>query len=81
MKRIDTNKVLMLARKHLGQNSSARSCMADAINALNTGDLDLATRWALRSLAHSVGIFHADYVTAFNASGLNGGSRLVPIVG
>ena len=75
--KVDTNKVLALARKHLGENSSARACMASAVTAQNDGDLDLAARWALRSLAHSVGILHADYTSAFKAAGITGEVRLV----
>ncbi len=77
MKRQSTHKVLMLARKHLGQNSSARVCMSDAIRAIDRGDIDRAERMALRSLAHSVGILHADYSAAFHASGIEGNVHLV----
>lgn len=75
--KLDTNKVLTLARQHLGTNSSARACMADAVKAHDSGDLNLAARWALRSLAHSVGILHPDYMRAFHASGVGGEVRLV----
>lgn len=60
----NTAALLALARKHLN-GSSARACMADAVAAQDKGDLALAERWALRSLAHSVGILHADYARAF----------------
>ena len=75
--KLDTNKVLTLARQHLTTNSLARACMASAVVAHDAGDLDLAARWALRSLAHSVGILHPDYTRAFNASGIPGEVRLV----
>lgn len=77
---INSEKVLRLARKHLGNNSSARACMKDSIAALNRGELDLAMRWALRSLAHSIGILHVDYKAAFNASGISGQCGIVLIV-
>jgi hypothetical protein len=62
-----TEQVLILARKHLGQGtmeSSARLCLADAVTQRDAGDLDAARRWAIKSLAYSVGIFHADYQRA-----------------
>ena len=56
---------LRLARKHLSNGaemaSSARVAMADAVAALDRGDLTIAVNRARRSLAYSVGIFHADY--------------------
>lgn len=78
--RIDTAKVFALARKHLGNgsayDSSARSCMADAMR-LQTDDTPRAMVYALRSLAYSIGILHADYARAFHASGIGGEVRLV----
>lgn len=58
--------LLALARKHLGgaMESSARLCLADAIEASNRGDFEVAIARALKSLAYSVGIFHPDYVRA-----------------
>ena len=65
---MQTEKVLILARKHLGNNavmeSSARFCMAEAVARMNEDKPDLARSWAIRSLEYSVGIFHADYRSA-----------------
>lgn len=76
----DSTKVFALARKHLGNgsayDSSARLCMADAMR-LETDDLPRAMVCAMRSLAYSVGILHADYAKAFHASGIGGDVRLV----
>jgi hypothetical protein len=77
--KLDTDKVLNIARQHLGNNSSARACMTDAIKAKDAGNLDMAARWALRSIAHSVGILHPDYSKAFRASGVQGEVRLVGV--
>lgn len=57
------DKTLALARKHLTEasNGSDRFCMYEAIKAQDRGDLDAAKMWAIKSLAHSVGIFHNDY--------------------
>lgn len=73
------DKVLVLARKNLGgtMESSARACLSDAISAMNGGNHDMALRYALRSIAYSVGILHADYAKAFKASGFAGEARLV----
>ncbi len=78
--RIDSDKVFRIARKHLSNNSSARACMSDAMAALNREEIDLAVRWSLRSLAHSVGILHPDYKIAYNASGVQGPCHLVAII-
>lgn len=58
-----TDKILALARKHLGgvMESSARFCLAEAVARYDDGDLDAARRCALDSLKYSVGVFHADY--------------------
>jgi hypothetical protein len=60
---MSTETVVIKARKHLGgtMESSARLCLANAVAALDRGDYDAARRWAVKSLAYSVGIFHADY--------------------
>jgi len=61
---MDTNSVIIAARKHLIhaiQESSARLCLADAVAAYDREDLLAARAWAVKSLAYSVGIFHADY--------------------
>jgi hypothetical protein len=41
--------------------SSARLCLADAIELQERGMLDYARTRALKSLCYSVGIFHPDY--------------------
>lgn len=51
--------------------------MNDAMIMLNRGELENSVIWALRSLAHSVGILHPDYTKAFKASGISGEVRLV----
>jgi hypothetical protein len=60
-----TNKAIVLARKHIAANSanesSARFCLNDALRAVEREDYRAAHMWALKSLAYSVGIFHADY--------------------
>lgn len=48
------------ARKHLA-NNSARLCLSDAIYNYDKGDYASAYRRALKSIAHSVGVFHPDY--------------------
>lgn len=61
---ISTDKVFALARKHLGSGameSSARICLEDAMALNERGLLDLARARALKSIAYSVGVFHADY--------------------
>ena len=63
-----TEKAIRLARKHVGNGaameSSARLCLADAIDRMNTGNYDSAHFHACKSLKYSVGIFHADYKSA-----------------
>jgi hypothetical protein len=59
--------IITIARKHLGSGqmeSSARLCLADAVAMHDSGDLESAKSWALKSLAYSVGIFHPDYKKA-----------------
>jgi hypothetical protein len=61
---VNTSAIIVIARKHLGtgpMQSSARLCLADAVRALDAGDLDVARGRALKSLAFSVGILHPDY--------------------
>ena len=70
---MNTDKIVILARKHAGNGSdmesSARFSLAEAVRAINEGRLDSARMWAIRSLEYSVGIFSADYkrATAKNA--------------
>jgi hypothetical protein len=61
---MNTQNIIILARKHLGtgvMDSSARLCLADAITLADAGDYTYARARALKSLAYSVGMFHADY--------------------
>jgi hypothetical protein len=63
-----TNKIMALARKHLGavggMESSARLCLSDANHLFDRGLIDYAKKRALDSLRFSVGIFHQDYIKA-----------------
>lgn len=69
-----TSKIIILARKHVGNGaameSSARLCLEDAVklqdagNAGSTSDLAYARERAIKSLGYSVGIMHEDYKTA-----------------
>ena len=56
---------IRLARKHVGNGaameSSARLCLAEAFDRMETGSYDSAHFWAVKSLGYSVGIFSADY--------------------
>lgn len=63
---MNVNKVIILARKHLGGNmeSSARLCLTDAISLYEKGEFEAAKKRALKSLAYSIGVFHSDYVKA-----------------
>lgn len=64
---MNTNQVIILARKHLGtgeMNSSARLCLSEAIRYQERGELDYAKERAIKSLAYSVGMFHPDYKRA-----------------
>ena len=65
---MNTAAVIVLARKHVGNGaameSSARLCLADAVRLSDEGDLSNAKARALKSLAYSVGIAHADYIKA-----------------
>lgn len=58
-----------LARKHVGNGakmeSSARLCLEDAVRHRDEGNLRQSEQHALKSLAYSVGLFHADYVKAW----------------
>lgn len=61
---MNTHQIIIIARKHIGtgvMDSSARLCLADAIALYDAGDLASAKARALKSIAYSVGMFHADY--------------------
>ena len=59
---------IRLARKHVGNGaameSSARLCLSDALELAEKERFEYAYARAVRSLAYSVGIFHADYQRA-----------------
>jgi len=63
-----TDKIMALARKHLGavggMESSARVCLSDANHLFDRGLIDNAKKRALDSLRFSVGILHRDYIKA-----------------
>jgi len=56
--------VFRIAIKTLGDDASARACLADARACEERGDLDGAKRRALKSIAYSVGVLHPDYKRA-----------------
>ena len=61
---MNTQQAIALARSHVADRpeneSSARFCLRDAVNAFDRGDLDAARMWAVKSLMYSVGLFHKD---------------------
>lgn len=59
-----TTSILTIAATHAAANSSAEFCLRDAREQVAAGNDEAARRWALRSLSHSVGMFHADYQRA-----------------
>ena len=63
----NAKRAIILARKHVAKNqaneSSARFCLAEALNAVEREDYIAAHHWAVKSLAYSVGIFHLDRVS------------------
>jgi hypothetical protein len=72
MSTLNPNKIIILARKHLGSGtmeSSARLCLSDALALVEKCDFRAASDRALRSLAYSVGIGHPDYSKAWKAAG------------
>jgi hypothetical protein len=70
---MNANKAIVLARKHVGNGaemeSSARFCLAEAIDASDKGFDEQAAFWACKSLTYSVGIFAGDYKAACRAVG------------
>lgn len=63
--KLTTQQVLDLARKHVNNmavmQSSAASCLDDAIAQDLKGNDENARMWAQASLRYSVGVFHPDY--------------------
>lgn len=57
--------IIAIAKRHLRGSISAVSCLSQASDHAAEGRDELAAKWALRSLAYSVGILHADYSKAF----------------
>lgn len=55
--------VMSIARKHLTEsgNGSDRFCFNEMNAAFVRGDPSATRMWAIKSLQHSVGIFHPDY--------------------
>lgn len=70
--------ILKIAKDNLS-NESSRLCFDNAVRLAHAGEVRLAMHAAMRSLAHSVGILHANYVFAWRATGLVGSPRLVTI--
>lgn len=59
-----TMTALDAARKWEGANSSSALCYNEALKQWYRDRYDLALSWAVKSLKHSVGIFHPDYKAA-----------------
>lgn len=59
--------ILESAKNHMRGNPSALHCLTQAVEHEIEGRGELAGKWALRSLGHSVGILHPDYTRAFRA--------------
>lgn len=61
-------KAIRLARKHVGNGalmeSSARLCLSDALDRMESESYDSAHYWACQSMKYSVGIFSLDYQSA-----------------
>lgn len=64
---MNVNEVIDLARKHSTANSSSLLCFQDAMNLFMMRMEDAAKKRAIKSLKHSVGIFHDDYRKAIDA--------------
>jgi hypothetical protein len=65
---MNSQTAINLARKHVGNGaameSSARLCLSDAVELHDKGEFNYAKTRAVKSLAYSVGVFHADYQKA-----------------
>ena len=63
---MQTQVLIVLARKHCDEGSapSARACLADAVGQNDAGNDAGARMWAIKSLAHSLGVFHPEYKRA-----------------
>ncbi len=61
---MQTADIITLAATHQANSSSAQYSLRDAMNQQALGNADAARMWAIRSLAHSVGIFSTDYQKA-----------------
>ncbi len=65
---MNTEQAIILARKHViteaQKESSALFCLSDAMDMMERGEFESAKKWAIRSLAYSVGVFHSDYKRA-----------------
>ena len=69
---MDTQQVIAIAEKYSSYNDSAKLCLRDAKWCLDKGDYVHAKSRALKSLAHSVGVFHEDYKAVSAAIGVGG---------
>jgi len=60
--------ILDLARHHADNGAemqtSADLCITEALEAWHEGKWNTAKQWALKSLSHSVGVLHSDYIEA-----------------
>jgi hypothetical protein len=72
----DTKLAIEIARNHEMVCESARFCREDAAHAFASGNLASANMWALKSLAHSVGICHCDYQGVASMLGLDTASGI-----
>jgi hypothetical protein len=61
---MNTQEIIVVAEKHMHINDSAKLCVQDAKWCLDREDDKHARERALRSLEHSVGVFHEDYKVA-----------------